>query len=889
LRRFLWTQGLVPNVDDAPAALRLGDFPYQRSNALKAPSASAPATDRGTPASRSIPLDIKSAIAPYKGRRRLSLRIEGIPQSARLSAGTNNGDGTWSLALDEIEDLSYLPSEGSGDRALRLRVISKEDDVASTVALLDLPVTIMPGAGHASGKAANPKAEARTSGKIVPGPKTPELRLIHVAERQDGAPPLSDDTEDRIARELASARTLWEGELRQQLEVAAAEAALELQRHQTAWTEAQQLSITGQRKETETRVAEAVEIARWESQAAAELDLQRHKTAWAEAQDRIVTDQQKETESRVAEAAQIARRESQAEAARTAEQWRNAESAKLASVEARWRAREEKKQKQAELHLEALAGQAKVERDELLGQLQTAGDELSKSEAALRAANLALTEQEEGWNAKLETALSEARSHWAALEDSRLKEAEARLVAQFEQALAQRDQIAANAGPDNASHAEAIEALTRQVEARDLELVQLRTLHEEHAAASKTALMNAQVAWQRAEAERLNQAEAKWLAASSASLADREKIDELTRQVEVRDIELAQLRMQCDGHAAAIEAVLKDARETWQQAEAERLGAAEAKWQAGSFTSADREKIEALTMQVEARDLELAQLRTQYEGHAAAAETALKDAQATRQQDEAERLAAAQAQWQVNLSTSLADYAARCQALELELSQARATSEVDRSGDDAYIARINREIKTLKATVADREAALTLTQASLDKLRLGRSSDILTERAARFKAASQDEALEESDQKSGHLVRDAIILMVVVIIAILVFPALESLLPDDLRSQIESLVGSHDGVQTDPVPAKIKVPPPSAPRVMATTIRSANMRIAPLPSATVVAHLKAGLTVTVLEKKGHWERIDVPGSHDKSQQGWVYDANMRAAAAAPRPGGDATP
>jgi Bacterial SH3 domain len=887
---------LVSNVDDAPAALRLGDFPYQRSNALKAPSASAPATVKGTPAPHSIPLDIKSAIAPYRGRRRLSMRIEGIPQSARLSAGTNNGDGTWSLALDEIEDLSYLPSEGSGNRALRLRVISKEDDVASTVALLDLPVTTMPGTGHSSGRAENPKTEAKASAKIAPGPKTPELKLIHITERgrHDGNPPLSDDTADRIARELASTRTLWEAELRQHMESAAAEAALNLRHHQAAWTEAQECFIAVQQKEIESRVAEAIEITRWELQAAAELDLQQHKTAWTEAQERFTGAQQKETESRVAEAIEIARRESQAEAVRTAEQSRNAESAKLASIEARWRAREEKTQKQADLRLAALAQQVNAERNELQGELQAAKDDSNKSDSALRAANLALTQQEETWKAKLKTALSEAKGLWAVLEDTRLKEAEDRLLAQFEQTLAERDQVIANAGhgadPANASHTEKIEALTRRVEARDFELAQLRTHCDEQAAATEASLKDARETWQRAEAERLNAAEAKWQAASSASLADHAKIDALARQVEARNLELAQLRTPCDGQAAATEASLKDARETWQRAEAERLNVAEAKWQAASSASlADQGEIDTLTSQVAARDLELAQLRTHCERQAAVTETALKDAQTTWQRAEAERLKAAEAKWQANLSTSLADYAARCQALELELSQACSTSEIGRGGDDAYIARINREIKTLKATVADREAALALTQASLDKLRLGRSPDILSERAARFKASSQDETSEESDQKSSHLVRDAIILMVVVVIAILAFPTLESLLPDDLRFQIESLVGSHEGVQAAPAPAKIKAPPPSAPRVTATIIRSANMRIAPLPSAAIVSRLKAGLTVAVLEKKGHWQRIDVPASHDKPQQGWVYDANMRNAPGASRSGGDATP
>jgi hypothetical protein len=42
---------------------------------------------------------------------RITLRVEGLPQLARLSAGQNNGDRTWSLSLDELEGLLYFPPD----------------------------------------------------------------------------------------------------------------------------------------------------------------------------------------------------------------------------------------------------------------------------------------------------------------------------------------------------------------------------------------------------------------------------------------------------------------------------------------------------------------------------------------------------------------------------------------------------------------------------------------------------------------------------------------------------------------------------------------------------------------------------------------------------------
>jgi len=55
---------------------------------------------------KTIPLDLASLLVPYKRQGRLSLRVERVPQRAKLSAGRNNGDGTWSLASDELEDLT---------------------------------------------------------------------------------------------------------------------------------------------------------------------------------------------------------------------------------------------------------------------------------------------------------------------------------------------------------------------------------------------------------------------------------------------------------------------------------------------------------------------------------------------------------------------------------------------------------------------------------------------------------------------------------------------------------------------------------------------------------------------------------------------------------------
>ena len=92
-------------------------------------------------ASRAIPIDLRPVISAYRKRGRFQLRIEKLPQSARFSAGQNNGDGSWSLLLDELEDLVYFaPKTISGDHTLAIRLIAKDETEAFTIALIDYRV-----------------------------------------------------------------------------------------------------------------------------------------------------------------------------------------------------------------------------------------------------------------------------------------------------------------------------------------------------------------------------------------------------------------------------------------------------------------------------------------------------------------------------------------------------------------------------------------------------------------------------------------------------------------------------------------------------------------------------------------------------------------------------
>ena len=93
------------------------------------------------PAGAPVTLDLKPLIAPYKRNRALTIRVERLLHGARLTQGRNNGDRSYSLALDDVEDLEYLPPGASYEaHTLAVRVVSVEGGDGETVAVIDLPI-----------------------------------------------------------------------------------------------------------------------------------------------------------------------------------------------------------------------------------------------------------------------------------------------------------------------------------------------------------------------------------------------------------------------------------------------------------------------------------------------------------------------------------------------------------------------------------------------------------------------------------------------------------------------------------------------------------------------------------------------------------------------------
>ena len=166
--------------------------------------------------SRAIALDLAPLIAPYRRGGRFTLRIENLPQGGRLTAGRNNGDRTWSLALDELDELFYVPPESMADNhTLALRLVAREEGNASTLALIELPVragnraaTPPPVFGHRHPEA--PQAQADTLKQEISALKA-ELagRDQELSDARAASQSLDGDWQAKLEKAISAAKNEW--------------------------------------------------------------------------------------------------------------------------------------------------------------------------------------------------------------------------------------------------------------------------------------------------------------------------------------------------------------------------------------------------------------------------------------------------------------------------------------------------------------------------------------------------------------------------------------------------------------------------------------------------------------------------------------------------------
>ncbi|MGF7176684.1 putative component of type VI protein secretion system [Azospirillum doebereinerae] len=100
--------------------------------------------DGSGPSGHDIALNIGAALVDADGSEVLSVTVAGLPAGARLSAGLNNGNGSWTLSSEQLAGLTLTPPAGfSGTLALTVTAIALDGGLQASHSEA-LTVTVTP-------------------------------------------------------------------------------------------------------------------------------------------------------------------------------------------------------------------------------------------------------------------------------------------------------------------------------------------------------------------------------------------------------------------------------------------------------------------------------------------------------------------------------------------------------------------------------------------------------------------------------------------------------------------------------------------------------------------------------------------------------------------------
>ncbi len=641
---------------------------------MEAYSASAPESDHP-----GIPLDLEPLLAPHLHHARLSIRVERLPPRARLSKGHNNGDCTFSLKPEELDDLYYVPPDGTDNphADLAVRIVKLDDDYATTLELIDLDV---PSAAPAKG---SKKRTIRFSG--TPDRRKSETvvhldtsrsatRAEHVAAPDAASADAAVDTQKLQRAFDVLSQTLAQTEARAaDAEKQAEEAEAQIAALAARISEAEVAAESARADAKQAYEAELVQLRTQLDAAATDVDAghKRALEAAATAHAREVAELQKAHTRELDERISATKKELEralkdrlADARGEAEQITEAQ---LATARKEWQALAEADLAKArdQAKAEGAKEQAAVITEQL--EREFAGRLTAELREVEEQASAELVSAREAWQAEEAERLAAVRKEFD-VERSRLRQQLDDAAKNFDEMRQQALDAAA------ADHAQEIAAL-QTAHARALEAQIKATekkLEQESAARSAEALRQSD---EKATAE-LEKARQAWQAKAEAELTtardtwQAEEAERLASAKQEFDVELSQLRQQLDAaaknfdemrqqaldaaaadhaqefaelqskHADALEAQTKETTEKLEQEFAERLTQARSDWEG---SSADDRVAQALRDAEQAAKAQLEKARQAWQSEA---EANLAAAQETWKIEEAERLAAALKVWQ---------------------------------------------------------------------------------------------------------------------------------------------------------------------------------------------------------------------------------------------------
>ena len=88
-----------------------------------------------------VKLDVHAQLTDQDGSETLRVFIYGVPDSAALSAGQDNGDGSWTLTRDDLDGL-YMKASDAQDFTLTVVAVATEWDGSESAVKSELKVTI---------------------------------------------------------------------------------------------------------------------------------------------------------------------------------------------------------------------------------------------------------------------------------------------------------------------------------------------------------------------------------------------------------------------------------------------------------------------------------------------------------------------------------------------------------------------------------------------------------------------------------------------------------------------------------------------------------------------------------------------------------------------------
>jgi len=870
---------------------------------------------------RTVPLDLLPLLKPFKRQGRLSLRIERLPQRAKMSAGRRNSDGSWSLASDELSDLNYLvPSNTPVEHELTIRVMGLEEGAPTTLKVLQYPIRLeeTPGALDdaicRSSEVHDPVLRSQLGEmQSLFAVRESELTELRAAVQQ---------AKNETAAELQKARAAWEQELQQRL----AEASEQADQHQEHEHKKRDAKVQTTLKQAEERwkmqesVRTAAAHAEWQRQVAHERSEQLDKNTKLETLLAAETDKRRKLEAALAHAVtqarpspatgehakeldrvrgelaniQAALAERELELARNRDEqdkerqgWTAQASQRLEAEQKRWQAETElrveaERQKwQAETvqrvtgerdRLSSLAGQ-QVEAERKRWQAETAQCIEAERQKWQSDADQRAVVERERLRAEAAQQLESERQRWQAETAQRIESERQALGPQADQRVAaERERWLTEAKQQLESEHRRWQAETDHLAAKERQAWQVQTdqrLEQErkrHEAESLASLKRAEENWKAQEAARAAAASAEWQQLSARILLDeKDKASKL-------EVSLA---VEAD-KSRKLEAALAHALTQAKQAPSPGDDALDKL----------REELAAAQAALAARETELVRSRAEREqerNHWQQEAQASLDAKAAMwKAEEAVRLKVmAEARGQSD--EALAQMTARCESAEQALTEIRSRSTASHA-DDGYIESLRSEVAELRNALVKSETELGWARSALDQaqpLHLRRAAENLP--IGIPQQQQQEEETEAPVSAKQTLMRDFLMAMAVIVPVILAYPWFANYLPESVRTNLATVTGGVLSTGNErpaaTVPAAAPAPAPAAiERPTISVSRSVNVRATPATKAAVLLTLPKGGSLIVLEQSGNWTHVEIPAkvAGAKAQQGWVFTANLAA-------------